>query len=56
MSEIPPCPFCKSRVLDFKRRRYDGEVLFRVKCNGCGSMSGEYSDLNAAISAWSRRG
>ena len=56
MTEISECPFCKGRVLDFKRRKYDGEMLFRVLCRGCGSMSGEYSSLDSTIKAWNRRG
>ncbi len=49
------CPFCKSGVIDIKRRKCDGETLFRVKCNGCGSMSGEYENINSAIDAWNSR-
>lgn len=49
------CPFCMSNNLDIKRRLYDGEKLFRIKCDKCGSLSGEYENIQAAIIAWNSR-
>jgi len=50
-----PCPFCMSDNLDVSRRTYDSEKLFRIKCDKCGSMSGEYDNIQAAIIAWNNR-
>ena len=50
-----PCPFCMGDDLDVTRRTYDSEKLFRIKCCKCGSVSGEYDNIQAAIIAWNNR-
>jgi len=50
-----PCPFCLGDKLDVKRRKYDGDTLFRIKCDKCGILSGEYDTIQGAIVAWNNR-
>ena len=58
MSELKPCPFCGGRSLyqfiyPYKRR--PGLRGCYIKCNKCGSCTGNYETIEEAKVAWNMR-
>lgn len=56
MSELKPCPFCGGvgRTTD-RYDRWVRDTLYRVECEGCEALAGEFQDRENAELAWNTR-
>ena len=51
--KLKPCPFCGSE--DVYIETFNGETEARVRCAGCGTMSGFFNDVASAANTWNYR-
>lgn len=52
--ELQPCPFCGNNNLELTSTGWDGEHLFAVRCDCCGSSQPEDS-LETVVRVWNQR-
>lgn len=53
MTELKPCPKCKSKDIDLVSINYDRRYFYA--CERCGYKADECYDEEEAIEAWNRR-
>lgn len=51
--KLKPCPFCTSE--DVCLETFNGKTEARVRCAGCGTMSGFFNDVTSAANTWNYR-
>lgn len=52
--ELQPCPFCGNDDIELSSTGWDGEYLYTVSCDCCGSSQPEDS-LETAVRVWNQR-
>lgn len=52
--ELQPCPFCGNNDIELNSTGWDGEYLYTVRCDCCGSSQPEDS-LKTAVRVWNQR-
>lgn len=57
MAELKPCPFCGSdNIRTVSTSDFDGSfMVFSMRCDSCGSMTGWRKSRQKSISAWNKR-
>ena len=48
---LKPCPFCGGISIP----RHGSNGFYYVKCDKCGSMTGDFDDIDGAAAIWNRR-
>ncbi|MEM8058616.1 Lar family restriction alleviation protein [Morganella morganii subsp. sibonii] len=52
--ELQPCPFCGNGDIELNSTGWDGEYLYTVRCDCCGSSQPE-DTLETAVRVWNQR-
>lgn len=52
--ELQPCPFCGNDDIELNSTSWDGEYLYTVRCDCCGSSQPE-DTLETAVRVWNQR-
>ncbi|MDH0356283.1 Lar family restriction alleviation protein [Morganella sp. GD04133] len=52
--ELQPCPFCGNDDIELNSTGWDGEYLYTVRCDCCGSSQPE-DTLETALRVWNQR-
>lgn len=52
--ELQPCPFCGNDDIELNSTGWDGEYLYTVSCDCCGSTQPE-DTLETAVRVWNQR-